>query len=108
MMIMGKIISLTATLITGFLLAGTVAGLSIEGSQPEAFEKYTNNSEEDIEQEIKEKVEISSDPENISIKDEIEQKMKEKTREKKQERMTGDTTKSGSNGFFSSLIGIFG
>lgn len=108
MIIMGKIISLATTLITCFLLTGTVAGLSIEGSQPKAFEKYTNNSEEDIEQEIKEKVEISSDPENISIKDEIEQKMEEKTREKKQERMTGDTTKSGSNGFFSSLIGIFG
>ena len=105
---MRKIIGLAAVLITGFLLTGAAAGLSIESPQPDAFEKYTNNSEEDIEQEIEEKVETPSDSENISIEDEIEQKMEEKTREIKMERITGDANKSGSRGFFSSLIGFFG
>lgn len=105
---MNRYFSMAAVLVFILSLTGTVTGLSFQTPQPEEFEKYTNNSEKDIEEEIEEKVDVSSDSENVSIEEEIERKMEEKTREIKQERITGEATEKDSKGFFSSLIGLFG
>lgn len=105
---MNRYLSMAVVLVFTVSLTGTVTGLSFQTPQPEEFEKYTNNSEKDIEEEIEEKVETPSDSKNISIEEKIEQKMKEKTEEIKEERLTGEATETPSKGFFSSLIGLFG
>lgn len=105
---MNRYLSMAAVLVFAVSLTGTVTGLSFQTPQPEEFEKYTNNSEKDIEEEIEEKVGVSTDSENVSIEEEIERKMEEKTEEIRQEKLTGEATKTPSKGFFSSIISLFG
>ncbi|WP_153549658.1 hypothetical protein [Candidatus Nanohalobium constans] len=83
----------------------------MESSGSEVLDNYSEGSSRDVEQEIKERVNISSESESVNVTEEIEERTNEEIRKIKQEesqKVTGKATEQKSEGFLSMIMSLFG